>query len=139
MQNTDTGKVKLAIVDNRYLHVEIYTDEEIIETDIKPVTDFFDQFSEPVPALIERTGHYAISVIVQIAMLKQTKQRLKAVAYLERDHKDAILTRIAAHTYFRDVEVKSFFDRDEALAWLVQFFPESPLMAEPDGDTRTLG
>jgi hypothetical protein len=130
MEYTDTGKVRLGVVDNRYLHVEIYTDGDIVKEDVKPVTDFLDQFSAPVPALIERKGHYSISVFVQIAMLQQTRHRLKAVAYLERDHRDVIMTRIAANTYFRDIEVKSFYDRQEALEWLAQFFSESPLLVE---------
>jgi hypothetical protein len=116
------------------LHAEIYTEDEITEADIPPVTEFLDQFETPVPALIERQGHYAISVLVQIAMMQQTKHRLKAVAYVERNHRDVILTRIAANTYFRDVEVKSFFDSDEALNWLTQFFPEQPLL--PVSETK---
>ena len=132
MQQKDTGKVRLEVVDNRYLHAEIYTEGEITESDITPVTRFLDQFETPVPALIERQGHYSISVLVQIAMMQQTKHRLKAVAYVERSHRDVIMTRIAASTYFRDVEVKSFFDRDEALKWLSQFFPEHPLLPVSD-------
>jgi hypothetical protein len=130
MEDKDTGKVRLRIVDNRYLHAEIYTNEEITEHDIKPVTDFLDQFDRPVPALIERQGHYSISVLVQIAMMQQTKHRLQAVAYVERDRMDALMTRIAANTYFRDVEVKSFYDRSEALAWLSQFFSDKPLIPD---------
>ncbi len=136
MENTDTGKVKLRVVDNHYLHVEIYTDAEITKEDIKPVTDFLDQFSAPVPALIERAGHYSISVFVQIAMLQQTKERLQAVAYIERNHRDTILTRIAASTYFRDIPVKSFFARDEALDWLSQYFTEKPLIPENEDKVR---
>ena len=132
MESRDTGKVRLRVVDNRYLHAEIYTEDEITETDIAPVTEFLDQFEEPVPALIERQGHYSISVLVQIAMMQQTKHRLKAVAYVERNHRDVIMTRIAANTYFRDVEVKSFFDRDEAFNWLSQYFSEQPLLPVPD-------
>lgn len=132
MESRDTGKVRLQVVDNRYLHAEIYTEDEITDADIPPVTEFLDQFEEPVPALIERQGHYSISVLVQIAMMQQTKHRLKAVAYVERNHRDVIMTRIAANTYFRDVEVKSFFDRDEALNWLSQYFSEQPLLPVPD-------
>jgi hypothetical protein len=130
MDNKDTGKVRLQIVDNRYLYAEIYTNDEITKDDIEPVTNFLDQFDKPVPALIERQGHYSISVLVQIAMMQQTKHRLQAVAYIERNHIDALLTRIAASTYFRDVEVKSFYDRSEALAWLSQFFSDKPLIPE---------
>ncbi len=116
------------MVGNLYLHAEIYTDDEISDQDIEPVTEFLDQFAAPVPALIERSGHYSISVLVQIAMMQQTKHRLKAVAYIERNHRDVIMTRIAANTYFRDVEVKSFYDREEALTWLSNFFSATPLI-----------
>lgn len=134
MESRDTGKVRLHVEDNRYLHAVIYTEDEITEADIPPVTQFLDQFHEPVPALIERQGHYSISVLVQIAMMQQTKHRLKAVAYVERNHRDVIMTRIAASTYFRDVEVKSFYDRDEALKWLSQFFTDQPLL--PPAQTK---
>jgi hypothetical protein len=127
MESKDTGKVRLRVADGNYLHAEIYTEGEITEQDIKPVTDFLDQFDAPIPTLIERKGHYSISVLVQIAMMQQTKHRLKAVAYIERNHRDVIMTRIAASTYFRDVEVKSFYDSKEALNWLAQFFTEEPL------------
>jgi nucleoside-triphosphatase THEP1 len=130
MEKKDTGKVRLDVVDNRYLHAAIYTDDEIIEDDIAPVTDFLDQFDSPVPVLIEREGHYSISVLVQIAMMQQTRHRLKAVAFIERNHRDVIMTRIAASTYFRDVEVKSFYDRGEAVKWLRQYFSTSPLVPE---------
>jgi hypothetical protein len=130
MDSTDTGKVKLDIVDGNYLHSVIYTDEEIVESDIAPVTNYLDQFSDPIPALIERKGSYSISVLVQIAMMQQTKHRLKAVAYIERNHRDAIMTRIAASTYFRDVPVKSFFDQDKAINWLTQYFPAEPITSE---------
>jgi hypothetical protein len=130
MENKDTGKVRLNVVDDRYLRAVIYTDDEITEDDISPVTDFLDQFSGPVPALIEREGHYSISVLVQIAMMQQTRHRLKAVAFIERNHRDVIMTRIAASTYFRDVDVKSFYDRSEAIKWLRQFFSTTPLLSE---------
>jgi hypothetical protein len=130
MDSTDTGKVRLDIVDGNYLHSVIYTDEEIVEGDIPPVTSFLDQFSEPIPALIERKGSYSISILVQIAMMQQTKHRLKAVAYIERNHRDAIMTRIAASTYFRDVQVKSFFDKEKAIEWLAQYFPDETITTE---------
>ena len=136
METKDTGKVRLSVMDNRYLHAVIYTDDEITEDDIAPVTNFLDQFSSPVPALIERKGHYSISVIVQIAMMQQTKHRLSAVAFIERNHRDVIMTRIAASTYFRDVDVKSFYVHDEAIEWLQQFFLQTPLIPEPQQTAR---
>ena len=128
MESKDTGKVRLRVVDNRYLHAVIYTDGEITDADIPPVTDFLDQFQDPVPALMERQGHYSISILVQIAMMQQTRHRLKAVAFIERNHRDVIMTRIASSTYFRDIAVKSFYDRNEALEWLSQFCSDKPLL-----------
>lgn len=83
--------------------------------------------------LIERQGHYAISVLVQITMMQQTRHRLKAAAFIERNHRDVIMTRIAANTYFRDVEIKSFNDIDEALSLLSQFFTKMPLISDTQG------
>ncbi|MCU7919752.1 MAG: hypothetical protein KZQ95_15550 [Candidatus Thiodiazotropha sp. (ex Epidulcina cf. delphinae)] len=130
METKDTGKVRLSVEENSYLHAVIYTDGEIIEADIQPVTDYLNMFSAPVPALIERKGHYAISILVQIAMMQQTKSRLKAVAFIERDRRDALMTRIAASTYFRDVEVRSFYERKMAVDWLRQFFSSTPLLPQ---------
>jgi hypothetical protein len=62
-------------------------------------------------------------------MLQQTKRRLKAVAFIERDHKDVIMTRIAANTYFKDIAVKSFYDKDTAISWLSQHFYREPLLS----------
>jgi hypothetical protein len=128
MRSKDTGKVRLSSMDEGYLHAEIYADGDITEEDIRPVTEFLDLYSEPVPALIERQGHYAISILVQIAMMQQTRHRLKAVAFVERNHRDVIMSRIAASTYFRDVEVKSFFEREAAIKWLMQFCDSTPLI-----------
>ncbi len=128
MEKLDTGKVTLGIENGQYLHAVIYTNDELAEEDIKPVTDYLDRFTSPLPAVIERKGKYSIAIPVQIAMLQQTKRRLKAVAFIERDHKDVILTRIAANTYFRDIPVKSFYDGNEAISWLSQFFYPTPLM-----------
>ncbi|MES9992162.1 MAG: hypothetical protein ABW098_09425 [Candidatus Thiodiazotropha sp.] len=127
METVDTGKVTLCIEEGHYLHAVIYTNDELAEDDIKPVTDYLDRFSEPLPALIERKGRYSISIPVQIALLQQTKKRLKAVAFIERDHKDVIMTRIAASTYFKDIAVKSFFDKGEAIDWLAHHFYQAPL------------
>ncbi|MCU7816976.1 MAG: hypothetical protein KZQ81_17705 [Candidatus Thiodiazotropha sp. (ex Rostrolucina anterorostrata)] len=91
---------------------------------------YLNIFNNPIPALIERKGRYSISVRVQIAMLQQTKHRLKAVAFIERDHKDVIMTRIAASTYFKDVAVKSFYDQKEAVIWLSHYFSPTPLLAD---------
>lgn len=131
METKDTGKVRLSVEDESYLHAIIYADGEIVEQDIRPVTDYLDQFSDPIPALIERRGHYSISVLVQIAMLQQTRHRLKAVAFIDRNHRDAILSRIAASTYFREIPVKSFYQRDTAVAWLQQYCTTKPLPLLP--------
>lgn len=130
METLDTGKVTLSIKEGHYLHAVIYTNGELVEDDIKPVTDYLDRFAVPLPALIERKGRYAIAIPVQIAMLQQTKMRLKAVAFIERDHKDVIMTRIAANTYFKDIAVKSFYDKDEAISWLSKHFYQTPLIPD---------
>lgn len=127
METKDTGKVKLSVVDDRYLHAIIYAEGEIVEQDIPEVTNYLDLFSEPIPALIERQGSYSISILVQIAMMQQTRHRLKAVAFIERNRRDAILSRIAANTYFRDIPVKSFYQKEPAIAWLQQFCTSVPL------------
>ncbi|MEW8625542.1 MAG: hypothetical protein AB2551_07315 [Candidatus Thiodiazotropha sp.] len=131
MQNIDTGKITLSLEDNRYVNAVIYTDEEIEKEDVKSVTDYLDHFQEPIPILIERTGHYSISVMVQIVMLQQTKNRLKAAAFVERNNRDALMTRIAANTYFKDIEVKSFFEKQEAVAWLTDNYATEPLLTDP--------
>ncbi|MCG7984278.1 MAG: hypothetical protein JAY90_16190 [Candidatus Thiodiazotropha lotti] len=130
MQNIDTGKVTLSLQDNRYVLAVIYTNDEIEKEDVKPVTDYLDQFKEPIPILIERAGHYSISVMVQIVMLQQTKNRLKAAAFVERNNRDVLMTRIAANTYFKDIEVKSFFEKQQAVAWLTENHATEPLLAD---------
>ncbi|MCG8067915.1 MAG: STAS/SEC14 domain-containing protein [Candidatus Thiodiazotropha taylori] len=130
MQNIDTGKINLSLEENRYVLAVIYTNDEIEKEDVKSVTDYLDQFKEPIPILIERTGHYSISVMVQIVMLQQTKNRLKAAAFVERNNRDALMTRIAASTYFKDIEVKSFFKREDAVAWLMKNYATEPLLAD---------
>ncbi|MES9854728.1 MAG: STAS/SEC14 domain-containing protein [Candidatus Thiodiazotropha sp. L084R] len=130
MQELDTGKLTLSIEENRYVAAVIYTNGELVKDDVKQITDYLDQFNEPIPVLIERKGHYSISVLVQIVMMKQTKSRLKAVAFVERNHRDAVMTRIASNTYFKDIEVKSFYNNQEAIEWLKQNHATSPLIAE---------
>ncbi|MCG7918909.1 MAG: hypothetical protein N0E37_14265, partial [Candidatus Thiodiazotropha taylori] len=65
----------------------------------------------------------------QIVMLQQTKDRLKAAAFVERDNRDVLMTRIAANTYFKDIEVRSFFNKQEAVAWLMENYATEPLLA----------
>jgi hypothetical protein len=128
MQNVDTGKISLSIEDNHYVSAVIYTSGEIKKADVKAVTDYLDQFDQPIPIVIERTGHYSISVRVQIIMLQQTKNRLNAAAFVERNRRDVLMTRIAASTYFKDIEVRSFFDKPQAVAWLTENFADQPLL-----------
>ncbi|MES9939383.1 MAG: STAS/SEC14 domain-containing protein [Candidatus Thiodiazotropha sp. 6PLUC2] len=130
MHDLDTGKLTLTIEDNRYVAAVIYTNGELVKDDVKQITDYLDRFNEPIPVLIERKGHYSISVLVQIVLMQQTKSRLKAVAFVERNHRDALMTRIASSTYFKEIEVKSFYDKDEAVEWLKQNYATSPLIAE---------
>jgi hypothetical protein len=65
-------------------------------------------------------------------MLQQTKSRLKAAAFVERDNRDVIMTRIAATTYFKDIEVRSFFDKPQAVAWLTENYAAEPLLINED-------
>jgi hypothetical protein len=135
MEPLDTGKVSLSFKDGQYLHAVIYTNSELVEQDIGPIVNYLDRFTSPLPALLERKGCYAISIPVQIAMLQQAKHRIKAIAFIERNHKDVILTRIAANTYFKDIAVKSFYDREEALNWLSQHFCPTHLIQDRQSNT----
>lgn len=122
IEKLDTEKLTLCVVDNQYLHLIIHTDEEITSEDIPAVVEFLDQFSEPVPILIERQGDYSISAIVQMAMYRGTKRRLKAVAFLDRHHQDSFLTSIAKASYFQHTKVRSFSNKEDAIAWLKTSF-----------------
>jgi hypothetical protein len=127
MEILDTGKMILSIEENRYISAVIYTNDELSLDDVHPIEHFLNQFNEPVPALIVRKGRYAVSMLLQIAIMQWIQKRLKAIAYLERDHRDVILTRIAADSYFGQVEVKSFYDRQKAVAWLKKNYATTPL------------
>ncbi|MCB1873897.1 MAG: hypothetical protein KDI49_18175 [Gammaproteobacteria bacterium] len=127
MEQLDTDKLMLCVVDSRYLHLIIHTDEEITADDIPAVVGFLDQFDEPVPILIERQGDYSISPIVQMAMYKGTKRRLKAVAFLDRHHQDAFLSNIAKVSYFQHIKVRSFYNKADAVEWLNASFCTEPI------------
>lgn len=131
MDRLETDKLTLLVVEGKYLHLTIHSDEEITLEDVPAVVEFLDQFTEPVPILIERRGRYSISAAVQIAMYKGTKRRLKAVAYLERDYLDSLLTRIARVSYFQHTKVKSFYDREDAVEWLKSAFNSAPIEPGP--------
>lgn len=127
MEQLDTGKLMLRVVNNKYLHLTIHTDEEITAEDIPAVVEFLDQFDEPVPILIERQGDYSISAIVQMAMYRGTKKRLKAVAFLDRHHQDTFLSNIAKVSYFQHTKVRSFYKKEDALEWLNTSFCSEPI------------
>ena len=127
MEQLDTEKLILRVVDNKYLHLIIHTDEEISADDIPAVVEFLDQFDEPVPILIERQGNYSISAVVQMAMYTGTKKRLKAVAFLDRHHQDVFLTNIAKVSYFQHIKVRSFYKKEDAVEWLNASFCTAPL------------
>lgn len=127
MDRLDTEKLRLCLVDNQYLHLTIHTDEEITSEDIPSVVEFLDQFNEPVPILIERQGNYSISAKVQMAMYKGTRRRIKAVAYLDRHHRDSFLTKIAKVTYFQHARVMSFYRKQDAVEWLKLFYCTTPI------------
>jgi hypothetical protein len=48
MQNIDTGKIILSVEDNPYVSAIIYTNEEIEKMDVKSITDYLDQFKQPI-------------------------------------------------------------------------------------------
>ena len=121
MESIDTGKLSIRIGDNLYLHTVVYTDQELTSDDIPEVVRFLDQFDAPLLILLERRGNYSLAPLVQVVMYQQTKYRLEAVAFLDRDERDANLTRIAADTYLQHTRVRSFFDKEEAVNWLRQF------------------
>lgn len=124
MNRLRTNKLDLRVVNGEYLHLTVFTDDEINTEDIPAVVAFLDQFDRPVPILIERKGSYSISVRVQMAMYTGTKSRLKAVAYVDRDHRDTLLSRIAQATYFKHTIVKSFQNESSAVNWLRSYCDE---------------
>jgi len=128
MDRLDTRKLVLFIVGNQYLHLIIHTDEEITTEDVPAVVDFLDQFDQPVPLLIERQGNYSISTAVQMAMYKGTHKRLKAVAFLDRNHRDSFLSKIAKVSYFQHTKVRSFLNKKDAVAWLKQNYCVAPII-----------
>jgi hypothetical protein len=132
MQNIDTDKITLCIEENHYVHAVVQTDDELGKDDIKSITDYLDQFNEPIPILIERKSRYSISILAQIQMMQQTKSRLKAAAFIERDHRDALMTRTASTTYFKSIAVKSFYNRQKAIEWLMQNYATSPLVSNDE-------
>lgn len=132
MQNIDTDKISLSIEENRYVHAVVHTDDELVKDDIKSIIDYLEQFNEPIPILIERKSRYSISIFAQIQIMQQTKSRLKAAAFIERDHRDALMTRIASSTYFQSIAVKSFYNRQEAVEWLMQNYATSPLISSDE-------
>jgi len=53
--------------------------------------------------------------------IREVKKQVKAIAYVDRNHKETILTKIAKDTYMKDAKVKSFNNEQDALNWLAQF------------------
>lgn len=123
MDRLETDKFTLEVVDNTYLRLSIFTNDEITREDIPPVLQFMDQFLDPTPVLLVREGAYSLSVIVQISLFLDVKNRISAMAYVDRNHKETVLTKIAKNTYMKDAKVRSFKKETEALEWLSQFDP----------------
>ena len=121
MERLETDKFKLEIVGETHLKLAIFTNDEITKEDIPPVLEFMDQFAAPVPVLLIRKGTYSLSVLVQISLYREAKKRIKAMAYVDRNHKDTVLTEIARNTYMKGAKVRSFQDEQDALNWLAQF------------------
>lgn len=133
MNKLDTGKLTIQVVGDRYLHMVIYTDGELTSHDIPAVIGFLDQFDGPVPALVERAGNYSISAQVQMELYTQAKRRLKAAAYVDRNRREAVLTKLAAETYFKHTRVRSFLDRQQAVEWLERSYCTAPIRLAADG------
>ena len=121
MEILETEKFTLQAVDETHLKLTVFTDGEITKEDIPPVLEFMDQFSAPVPILLVREGSYMLSVLVQISLYREVKEHVKAIAYVDRNHKETVLTKIAKNTYMKDAKVKSFNNEQDALNWLAQF------------------
>ncbi len=121
MEILETEKFTLQAVDGSHLRFTIFTDGEITKDDIPPTLEFMDQYHAPVPVLLVREGSYTLSVLVLIALRREAKRRIKAMAFIDRNHKDTILTKIAKQTYMKDARVKSFDNEQDALDWLAQF------------------
>ncbi len=121
MEILETEKLTLQAVDETHLKLTIFTDGEITKDDIPPVIEFMDQYHAPTPVLLVREGSYILSLLVLIALRQEAKRRIKAMAFIDRNHKETILTKIAKQTYMKDARVKSFDNEQDALDWLAQF------------------
>ncbi len=123
MNKIKTDKFTLEAVEDSYLKLSIFASNEIVKEDIPDVLEFMDQFSSPAPVLLIRESVYSLSVMVQISLFLEAKRRICAIAYIDRNHKETVLTKIAKNTYFKDAKVRSFRSEADAIAWLEPFGP----------------
>ncbi len=121
MEYLDTGKFSLTKVQNQYIQVNIYTDEELKSETLPTVLEYFNQFNGKVPILVNRQGRYALSTEVQLAFMKHASSLFCALAFVDVTPLQRRLTNIASFTYFKGLPVKSFSTEEEASDWLRQF------------------
>jgi len=125
MDKLETDKFTLEVVDESYLKLTIFSNDQIDKEDIPPVLGFMDKLSSPAPVLLVREGSYSLSVIVQISLYRETKKRISAIAYVDRNYKETVLTKIAKTTYMKAAKVRSFSTETDALDWLSPLEPLS--------------
>jgi hypothetical protein len=123
MESLDTGRYSLSIAGKGYVHVVIYTDQELTSSEVPTILEYFRQFNGPVPVLVDRKGRYSLSTGAQLAFIKHARRLFRAVAFLDTAPLQRRLSQIAGITYFRNLPVKSFAALSAAELWLTGFGP----------------
>ncbi|MES9935187.1 MAG: hypothetical protein ABW153_02015 [Sedimenticola sp.] len=121
MEMIDTGKVQVASEGDQYLLFTFYSHGEVTTADALQIRKYLDRFNGQVPILIHRKASYSLATDVQLMLMKEAGARFSAAAYMERGHQDVALTNLAKATYMKDVRVRSFWKKGDAIAWLNQF------------------
>lgn len=128
MEYLDTGKYSLSKVGGEYVHVIMYSDQELTTNEVPTVLEYFSQFKGRVPVLVNRKGRYALSAGAQLAFVKHAKKLFSAMGFLDHSPLQRKITQIASITYLRDLPVRSFSELSEAEAWLKTFGPLPPFI-----------
>lgn len=121
MEYLDSGKYSISRVDDAYVLVSIYTDDEITADDVPPVLEFFSQFEEPVPVLLHRDGNYSLTFEAQLALIEHAPRLIRKLAFLDTTPVHKRLTKLANETYLKAIGVKSFKTHEAAEEWLRSF------------------
>lgn len=127
MEYLDTGKYSLSKLGDEYVHVVMYSDQELTSKELPTILKYFNQFKGRAPVLVNRKGRYALSTGAQFAFIKHAKRLFSAIAFLDHTPLQRRITQIASITYLRDLPVKSFSDYSSAESWLKQYGPLPPL------------